>query len=355
MPAAMKHLPTCLAVLSLLLPAGAMADTFNGYMNSITRQQIERMHDNARANAPDDTLRITTTRMPPGWFPREDQRVIEERTREESVEEIDRRWRADLEALEQQRGQFAAKAQAERDSVAQRVVAYAQERTASGGLLTVADYDRMLALAMPWGDLMKTVADSAALVHPEAFLMPAGFLALTHCPNEYWQGEPIDARVPEARQRITQCRLQQPVNARPLLLGAIASGDALDRALSCALLYAAWAKPHHFAPGFSLGNFRDPAFDAGVAWPTTLEPVLSQACDTQVPVGFARGFIAPWIDHLEYGGNDVKRLNTTAWWALFSRERWRDVNLDDEKAVNTAYRAGLQDSVSLFFQSPTGR
>ncbi len=351
----MKHLPTCLAILSLLAPVGALADTFNGYMNSITRQQIERMHDNARANAPDGTLRISPTRIPPGWFPREDQSVVEQRTREESVEEIDRRWRADLAAREQQYARFAAKAQAERDAVAERVVAYAQERAANGGLLTVADYDHLLALAMPWGDLMQTVTESAALVYPDAFLMPAGFLALTSCPNQYWQGEPIDGRVPDARQRIAECQLQQPVNARPLLLGAIANGDTLDRALSCALLYAAWAKPHHFAPDFSTGFFRDPAFDAGVTWPATLEPALSQVCDSQVPTGFARGFIAPWIDHLESGNRDVKRLNTTAWWGLFSRERWRSVNLDDEQAVNAAYRAGLEASVSLFFKGTTGR
>lgn len=338
---------------SLLLMAGpglCLADTREGYENSTTRQQIERMHEKARANAQDtpavpatdlrgSALEGQMNRLRAEQQAERDARDAAAARKRQELEEWRIRYDASQREIRQRMGeQLAREYAAEQQALAvtqERMAAYVRALPADQPL-SVADYDRLLELAAPRSEAMLPMLQQAYRDYPQAFAVRHAFMQLSACPGlRSSAAASSKALFPEEEPLRAQCKARQLATALPALAQASQTGDTLDRALSCALMAGARA---------SLGVREDNGlqqFDVDLMKPR-LEAWLDkrrQPCAGVVPPGSAldRGLVQPLVRDNARG--DYKRVSVSVHylWPLLARSSWTGVDLNDAAAVQRVY------------------
>ncbi len=329
-----------LAALSIVAPA--RADTFDNYMNSITRQQIESMGERARANAPDGTLKISPVGKP-GFIRELERRAQEQRdaaamSAQAYSDWIDRKWAAEnaqQDARNVEKSQQVEQARREHKArIDAWLAALPQDKT-----MSVADFEQLIALSTPDAEFMMRAVDAAYQQYPREFILAKAVMMLT------WQPRMNACGVLTYPRRYTQSveeypeieyRASQPMRARDYLRGAMLTGNPVDLALACAI---GQATVDRYEDYFWRGWYQDPEMLA--AYKRWLAPQMA-ACATGLPEGhaFREGLFEPM--RARYAP-DRSRLNTVMLLSLVDRANWRDVtDYRDAAAIRRAFDRGVE-------------
>ena len=344
------------ALLALLVAVPAGADTREGYENSTTRQQIERMDENNRANAPDASLNIPSTNLQgtglQGWMnnlqaEEEEARAQKAEQRRRAQAELDARWAEESARMKEREARMEV--DRARDSARERGVIAARQAGMMAYIdslpreqpMQVANYDRLLEIAAPYAEIMLPLMQSAYRDYPKSFALRMGYLKLSSCPGmrSLLLAEIFTLYNDEMVPRDT-CVMAQLSAALPYLAEARQTGDALDAALACALMAGAYGSLSSFDPRTG-SNMSEAGRPRIAAW---LDKRL-QPCATAVPAGspLYEGLVAPLVHQVErisWHDRSV-RVNSPLWWPLLARSTWQGVDLQDAAAVRRVYDNAL--------------
>lgn len=344
-----------LSVFVLSLAGVSVADTREGYENSTTRQQIERMDENARANAK-DTPNVTNTSIQGSALEGQLNRLRAEQQAERDAKadaaarkkrELDE-WSARYDERQKEIKKSMGEELAQQYGREQQELAMTRENMAAyvrtlptDQPLSIANYDQLLELAALKTEAMLPMVQMAYHDYPQAFVVRYAFLRLSTCPSLRTSATASNKWLfPEEEPQRTQCKAQQLAAALPYLDQARQSGDGLDMALACALMAGAYA---------GLGSWQENGFqqfDTDVMQPRIaawLDKRL-MPCATVVPPGspLYTGLIEPLVRDIEREGGS-ERLSVTVHylWPLVARSSWAGVDLNDAEAVRRVYNTAL--------------
>lgn len=339
--------------LSLALLAsgvGALADTLEGYRDSTTRQQIERMDENARANAK-DTPNTPNTGIQGSALEGQLNRLRAEQQAERDAKAAARardaaeleervardrvRMREDEIRAAEAKVRDREREQQQLEQVQARIGDYIRSLPANAPV-TVANYDRILDLAMPLTEALRPMVQLAYRDYPQAFALRHAFIQLSTCPGlrtaatEYLGNTYVEEQTLRA-----ECKAQQLSAALPYLDQARREGDALDQALACALMAGAYAGLAQYE-----ANGMEP-LDTEVMTPRLgawLDQRLSP-CAALVPPGspLYAGLVAPVVRDAERTDEGRLRVTRHTLWPLVARTSWAGVDLNNAAAVRAVY------------------
>ena len=340
-----------LAVFVYSLAGFSAADTREGYENSTTRQQIERMDENARANAR-DTPNVPSTGIQGSALEGQLNRLhAEQQAEKEAKAEIEARKKRELREWSIRYDELQAEIKKSRDE--QLVRQYAEERQAldvtrasmasyvkslpADQPVSIANYDHLLEMAELKTEAMLPVVQMAYRDFPKEFVLRYAFLQLSSCPGLRTSATASsNSLFPEEEPLRAQCKAQQLAAALPYLDQARQTGDTLDKALSCALMAGAYAS----LDVYENNGFQQ--FDTDVMRPRIaawLDKRLAP-CATAVPPGspLYTGLVEPLVRDAERTDDNRLRVSQHSLWPLVARKSWAGVDINNADAVHRAYK-----------------
>ena len=336
----------------LAAAASASADTREGYQDSTTRQQIERMDENNRANAPDSSLNIPSTSVEgtalQGWMnnlqAEEDAARAKKAAEARQQQEELRDWfAAERQRMYEREVSMAATRQHE-NARDRQIIAGRQAQLAAyidtlprDTPIGPAAYDRMIDIVAPYSELMRPLVKLAYREFPREFAVRYGFMQLSTCDGLRTQATAYPGTLYDDENVLRdKCVMAQPSAAFPYLIEARQTGSPLDVALACALMAGARGSVPSFDPGIGphLGDALHPRVSA---W---LDKRV-QPCVTAAPAGTAlyAGMVEPLVRQVErtYGNDRNLRVNSHLLWPLLARTSWEGVDLQDAAAVRRGF------------------
>lgn len=340
-----------LALLVFSLAGFAGADTREGYENSTTRQQIERMDENTRANANDvpnmpstgiqgSALEGQLNRLRAEQQAEQDAKAAAAARKKNELEAWSASYDARMKEIKKSRGEHLGREyeqeQLELVKTREGMAAYVRSLPADQSF-SVANYDQLIERADMKTELMLPMVQMAYRDYPQAFVLRYGFLQLSTCPSLRSSATASNKSLfPEEEPVRAQCKAQQLAAALPYLDQARQSGDVLDKALACALMAGAYAGLD-FSEGNGFQQFDEDVMKPRIAaW---LDKRL-MPCTSTVPPGSAlyAGLVEPLVRDIELAKSG-ERLSVTVHylWPLVARSSWAGVDLNDAKAVRRVY------------------
>lgn len=352
-----------LSFMLLLVCQVVQADTREGYQNSTTRQQIERMDEQSRFNAK-DTPNSPSTGIKGSALEGQLNRLRAEQEAEQEAKavaaakrqaDLEARWalervrmREEAQRLDAEKARTRARELQQIESRQASMLAYIRSLPANAPM-TVANYDQLLDLAAPLSELMLPIAEAAYRDYPQAFALRQGFLKLSTCQELRTEAvaKPNFAYV-EERNPLAECVARQLSVAVPFLEQARQSGDAVDVALACALMAGASANLASFDGTLMEEVDILPMRPRIEAW---LDKRL-QPCALVAPPGSPLyiGLIEPFVREVEVaeGRWNSLRVNSQYLWPLVARTSWAGVNVKDPNAVARVQATALARFRAMF-------
>lgn len=339
-----------LSLMMLGLGASAWADTREGYQNSITRQQIERMDENARANAKDSPnmpssgiqgsalegqLNRLRAEQQAEQEAKEAARAREAAALEERVARDRIRMREEEIIAREERAKERVREQQQLEQVQARISNYIKSLPANAPI-TVEHYDRLLDLAMPLTEVIRPLVALAYRDYPQAFALRHAFIQLSTCAGLRTAAtESLGKTYVEEQSIRAECKAQQLAAALPYLDQARQTGDSLDRALACALMAGAYAGLSQYEANGMESLDTDVMTPRLGAW---LNKRLSP-CASQVPPGspFYVGLVEPMVRDAERTDEGRLRVSQHSLWPLVARASWSGVDINNADAVRRVY------------------
>ncbi|MDO9104465.1 MAG: hypothetical protein Q7U57_05840 [Methylovulum sp.] len=353
-----KYTPIGLGLLLLFGSQMVHADTLEGYQNSTTRQQIERMDEQSRLNAK-DTPNSPSTGIQGSALEGQLNRLRAEQEAEQEAKaataaknqaELEARWARESVRMREEaaltdtvRATTRARELQQIESRQVSMRAYINSLPANTPM-TIANYDQLLDLAAPWSELMLPMIELAYRDYPQAFVVRYGFLKLSTCSGL----RTVAVAVPnqqtiydEERKPLEECYPQQLSAALPYLDYARQYADPLDAALACALMAGA----HADLAAFDSRSGFDALIDVRPMRPriATWLNKRSLPCEAVVPTGspFHTGLIEPFVRDVDARASgyrwDRVTINSQFLWSMVARTSWVGVDIKDPQAVASLY------------------